>query len=469
MSISYDDQDTIAAVSTPPGIGGIGVIRISGPRSLSVLQSVFSPHNSACSYKSHQMYYGEIVDTAGHRIDEVLAVYMRAPKSYTCEDVVELHCHGSFIVLQNVLELVLKNGVQLAEPGEFTKRAFLNGRIDLTKAEAVIDILSAKTRKGVDLAQEQLAGSLYQRIEPIRKSLAHIRALLEVAIDFPEEDIEIVNFKELRLRLVDDVICPMQRLLEGADRGRIYREGISLVIAGLPNVGKSSLLNTILQEDRALVTAIAGTTRDSIEELVDIMGMPVRIVDTAGIRNQAGEVEALGIQRARDLINSADLVLYMIDGSREVSEEDIQLFEDLKHKPMVVAINKLDLMAKEKDQCVLSQHLAFISTHIEKVYISAKEQRGIDDLKTKIFDTVVGSDHQYEEDGCVPNVRHKKALTKGLAAAERVTEGIDAGLLSSDLVAVDIQECLDQLSEIVGETTTEDVLDIIFEQFCLGK
>lgn len=469
MSISYDDQDTIAAVSTPPGTGGIGVIRISGPRSLSVLQSVFSPHNSLCSYRSHQMYYGQVVDSRGHRIDEVLAVYMRAPKSYTCEDVVELHCHGSFIVLQNVLELVLKNGAQLAEPGEFTKRAFLNGRIDLTKAEAVIDILSAKTRKGVDLAQEQLAGGLYQRIEPIRKALAHIRALLEVAIDFPDEDIEIVNFKELRLKLINDVIHPMQRLLEGADRGRIYREGISLVIAGLPNVGKSSLLNTILQEDRALVTAIAGTTRDSIEELVDIMGMPVRIIDTAGIRDQAGEVEALGIQRARDLINSADLVLYMVDASREVSDEDIQLFEDLRHKPMVVAINKLDLFDLEKEAYALEDHLIFIPTTIHKVYISAKEQSGIEELKQKIFETVVGSGHQYEEEGCVPNVRHKKALTKGLAAAERIIDGIDASLLSSDLVAVDVQECLDQLSDIVGETTTEDVLDIIFEQFCLGK
>ncbi len=468
MAISYQDRDTIAAISTPPGSGGIGIIRISGSESLQILKHIFSPHSKNCNYRSHQMYYGEIVDDKGQRVDEVLAVYMQAPKSYTCEDVVEVHCHGSFIVLQNVLQLIVDHGATLAEPGEFTKRAYLNGRIDLTKAEAVIDILSAKTRKGVDLAQEQLAGSLYKRIEPVQKSLAHIKALLEVAIDFPDEDLDIVDYLAVRKQVSGDVVEPIQKLLAGADRGKLYREGISLVIAGLPNVGKSSFLNAILQEERALVTSVEGTTRDSIEEFVDIMGMPVRIVDTAGIRDEVGEVEALGIERAKELINSADLVLFMIDASRAITSQDIQLYEELQHKPMLVLINKIDLVSTD-NRTVLDTSFEFINPNIERLHLSAKEQNGIDEVRQAIFATVTSSDNQWEEDGCAPNLRHQKSLQLAVAAAERIIEGIDVGVLSSDLLAIDIQECLDQLGDIVGETTTEDVLDIIFEQFCLGK
>lgn len=468
MAISYQDRDTIAAISTPPGSGGIGIIRISGDESLHILKHIFSPHSKTCSYRSHQMYYGEVVDDNGQRVDEVLAVYMQAPKSYTCEDVVEIHCHGSFIVLQNVLQLIIDQGATLAEPGEFTKRAYLNGRIDLTKAEAVIDILSAKTRKGVDLAQEQLAGSLYKRITPVQKTLAHIKALLEVAIDFPDEDIDIVDYSAVREQVTVEVVLPIEKLLAGADRGKLYREGISLVIAGLPNVGKSSLLNAILQEERALVTSVEGTTRDSIEEFVDIMGMPVRIVDTAGIRDEAGEVEKLGIERAKELINSADLVLFMIDASRPITPQDQRLYEDLQHKPMLALINKVDLLdASQKSNLDIA--FDFINPDVKRLQLSAKEQNGIDEIRQAIFDTVTGSDSQWEEDGCAPNLRHQKALNLAVEAARRIIEGIDLGVLSSDLLAVDIQECLDQLGDIVGETTTEDVLDIIFEQFCLGK
>lgn len=465
MAISYQEHETIAAISTPPGAGGIGVIRISGGSALPILQKIFRPHNPGCQYKTHQMYYGEIVDGKGQRLDEVLAVFMRGPKTYTCEDVVEIHCHGNFLVLQAVLALVIEEGAYLAEPGEFTKRAFLNGRIDLTKAEAVIDVLSAKTRKGVDIAQEQLAGSLYRRIEPVRGALVQMRALFEVAIDFPDEDLDIVDYNLVRKRLTEEVIQPIEQLLAGVDRGRIYREGISLVIAGQPNVGKSSLLNAILQEERALVTAIAGTTRDSIEEMVDIMGMPVRIVDTAGIRQQAGEVEALGIQRAKDLINSADLVLFMVDGTTEIGEEDRQLYADLAHKPMVAAINKVDLCAPEEVLSILD----FVPETVERLVISAKEHRGIDELKQAIFSQVTGSQQGWEEDGVAPNLRHKNALNTALIAAKRMIDDLDMGMQSSDLLAVDMQECLDQLGDIIGVTTTEDVLDVIFEEFCLGK
>jgi tRNA modification GTPase len=462
MSISNQDE-TIAAISTPPGAGGIGIIRMSGSNALPILQVLFQPKDTSCSYRSHQLYYGHILQPDGGKIiDEVLAVYMSAPNTYTREDVVEIQCHGSFLVLQNVLELLLSSGAMLAAPGEFTKRAFLSGRIDLTQAEAVIDILSAKTRKGVDLAQEQLSGALFNRIDPIRQSLLRMRAVIEVAIDFPDEDIEIIDHSELIEQLKQEVAEPLQRLLQNADRGRLYREGISIVIAGLPNVGKSSLLNSVLQEDRALVTPIPGTTRDSIEEVIDIKGVPVRIIDTAGIRDDAEEVEELGIRRARDLINKADLILFLLDGSREIYEGDRKLYEQVCHKPLLPVINKID---------VCDGNLPDVSSFAgmgECVHISAREQTGIDQLKEAVFQAVTSGSEQWEEVGCVPNLRHKLALTEANEACTRVQESLTGGL-TNDLIAVDLQECLDNLAEIVGETTTEDILDVIFEQFCLGK
>ena len=455
--------ETIAAISTPPGAGGIGIIRISGSQSLPILKEVFVPKDSLCSFSSHHMYYGHIQRPADQKIlDEVLAVFMGAPQTYTREDVVEIHCHGSFLVLQNVLELVMEKGARLADPGEFTKRAFLNGRIDLTRAEAVIDVLAAKTRKGVDLAQEQLSGALYNRIEPIRKSLVYMRAILEVAIDFPDEDIEILNHNDLIKQMEEEVNNPIHHLLQQAEQGRIYREGITVVIAGLPNVGKSSLLNTILQEERALVTSVPGTTRDSIEEYVDIQGMPVRIVDTAGIREEAGEIEELGIKRARDLINKADLILFMIDGSRAVTDEDRRLYKTVSHKPLLQVVSKIDLC---DDTPADSLSLPGPG---EGITISAKKQLGIDELKQKIFDYITTGTEQWEEGGCAPNIRHKHALLGAQEAGKRVLDALKIGM-SADLIAVDIQDCLNQLSDIVGETTTEDILDVIFHEFCLGK
>lgn len=459
----FSRNETIAAISTPPGAGGIGIIRMSGSQALPILQTLFHPKDSSCSYRSHQLYYGHILQPVGGRIiDEVLAVYMAAPNTYTRENLVEIQCHGSFLVLQAVLELLLANGAILAAPGEFTKRAFLNGRIDLTQAEAVIDILSAKTRKGVDLAQEQLSGALFKSIDPIRQSLVGMRAVIEVAIDFPDEDVEIIDHSALIDRLQLEVAEPLQRLLRNADRGKLYREGISIVIAGLPNVGKSSLLNCILQEDRALVTSIPGTTRDSIEEVVDIKGVPVRIIDTAGIRDDAGEVEELGIQRARDLINKADLILFLIDVSREIGEGDRKLYEQVCHKPILPVINKIDICKGKLPD------LSFFRDIRECVQVSAKKQTGIDQLKQAVFEAVTSGSEQWEEGGCAPNLRHKQALVAASEACERIQESLVAGL-TNDLIAVDLQECLDKLVEIIGETTTEDILDVIFEQFCLGK
>ncbi len=456
-------EETIAAISTPPGAGGIGIIRVSGAQSLAILKTLFFPKDSGCLYRSHQFYYGHLRHPhSGTIVDEVLLVYMAAPSTYTREDLVEVHCHGSYLVLQNVLELILNRGALLAEPGEFTKRAFLNGRIDLTQAEAVIDILSAKTRKGVDLAQEQLSGALYRQIEPIRESLAHAKAVVEVAIDFPDEDLEIVDHSNMIEQLRRDVLGPLKKLLAGVGQGRLYRDGISMVIAGLPNVGKSSLLNTMLQEERALVTSIPGTTRDSIEEIIDIGGVPVRIIDTAGIRDGAGEVEELGITRAKALINKADLVIFLVDGSRAISSGDQELFRQVSHKPVLIVVNKIDICQQE------TFDLSFLGDVVNQVYISAKKQSGIDDLKQAIFKEILSGTEQWEEDSCAPNLRHKVALTSAFEATERILVTLEHGM-TYDLIAVDLHECLDCLKEIVGETTTEDILDVIFEQFCLGK
>lgn len=458
------DERTIAAISTPPGSGGIGIIRISGSRSLGVLKQIFKPHKPDCDYRSHHLFYGNIVDPHDQRLlDEVLVVSMAAPRTYTREDVAEIHCHGSFLVLQNILELILQHDVDLAEPGEFTKRAFLNGRIDLTKAEAVIDILAAKTRKGIDIAQEQLAGALYERVDAVRGALTGMRALIEVSIDFPDEDIEIVNRGELASQLDTEVVAPIDHLLRCADQGRIYREGISVVIVGRPNVGKSSLLNALLQEERALVTAVPGTTRDSIEEHIDVLGMPVRITDTAGIRRDADEVEELGIKRARRLLNQADIILFMIDGAAGVDPEDIELYATVRHKPVIVLINKIDLVG-DNERFGLSS----LPKDLQKVMISAREQSGMDELRQILFDTVTGGRDQWQEESCAPNLRHKRSLQKAHSACTRIQEGLDTAI-TSDLLAVDLQECLDHLGDIVGETTTEDILDVIFEQFCLGK
>lgn len=460
------ENETIAAISTPPGAGGIGVIRMSGPRAFEVLQQIFKPLAPDCSFRSHQLYYGHIFASGatGEKkiLDEVLAVYMQAPKTYTREDVVEIHGHGNFLLLQSILELLLHYPVRLAEAGEFTKRAFLNGRIDLTKAEAVIDLLSARTRKGIEIAQSQLSGKLYDHVDTIRQALVYMRAIVEVAIDFPDEDKEIINHGELSLQLETKVRAPLATLLLQADKGKIFREGITVVIAGLPNVGKSSLLNTLLQEERALVTAIPGTTRDTIEEYVDIEGMPVRIVDTAGIRDNAEEVEELGIQRAREQIQQADIVLFMIDLARGVTSADHELFRSIQHKPVILVANKMDLLVDGPPD------LGEFRNQATLLQISAKGQQGITELKQAIFKRVVGNSEQWEEAGCAPNLRHKDALARAYAASSRALHGLQTGI-TSDLLAVDLQECLTELDSIVGVTTTEDILDLIFKQFCLGK
>jgi tRNA modification GTPase len=417
------------------------------------------------------MYYGWIINPdSGSPVDEVLAVFMRSPYTYTREDVVEIQCHGSYLVLQEILSIIMAGGARLAQPGEFTKRAFLNGRLDLTQAEAVVDLIEAKTDEGRSMAVGQLQGRLYDKISLIQERLVAMSAIMEVAIDFPEDETDILDHAALMQQLKNEIEVPLIELIARADEGKIFREGISAVILGRPNVGKSSLLNTLLEEDRALVTPVPGTTRDTIEEFVNIKGMPVRIVDTAGIRQTNEMVEEMGIQRARAKLADAELVLFMLDATQPLVEEDLALYKSVKQnsrkQKVLLVLNKIDI----KSGPLPEQYRTALGNE-PLVSISAKEQTGILELKDTVFSLITGSNKGLGWDpgaAVVPNVRHKDALKKGLEACRRVEKGLEADV-SPDLLAIDLQSALGYLGDIVGETTTEDVLDLIFERFCIGK
>lgn len=461
---SQRTNDTIAAIATPPGTGGIGIIRISGPEALAILQRLFKPHKSHSSLISHTLYYGTVSSREGTVLDEVLAVYMRAPNTYTREDVVEIQSHGSFLVLNSILQEIFLTGARPADPGEFTKRAFLAGRIDLTQAEAVIDLLQAKTGKGRELAMGQLQGELFARIEEVRSSLVDILALFEVAIDFPEDDVELIDRDKVLTKLEEKVERPLTELISSAEQGAILRDGINMVIAGVPNVGKSSLLNALLQEERALVTPVPGTTRDTIEEYVSIKGIPVRVVDTAGIRDHAETVEEMGIQRARQKMRDADLVLLLIDASIPLTDQDRQLYASIGRTKRVVALNKIDI-AEQSAIAELEQE--FVGEKV--VRISAKKHNGLHELQDAIYGSIVEETSGLDERiSCAPNVRHRTVLEQALTATRSLAQGLRAGV-TNDLAAVDVQVALDYLGDIVGITTTEDVLDRIFAEFCIGK
>jgi len=464
-SIHLPDRDasTIAAIATPPGAGGIGVIRISGPGSLALLHRLFRPHHARAPIP-HRLTYGWVVDpVAGRDVDEVMAVFMPAPHSYTREDVVEIQCHSSYLILQHILGLILAAGALPAEPGEFTKRAFLNGRIDLTRAEAVIDLLQAQTSQGLQIAISLLRGSLQERVAAIRQDLLNVRAILEVAIDFPDDDLEILNPTSLQADLLSKVILPLEELLRAADRGRIYREGISVVILGRPNVGKSSLLNSLLKEERAIVTEIPGTTRDTIEDFLNIKGMPVRIVDTAGIRDNAEAVEELGIQRARRKQEEADLVLLVVDGAAGLQDDDLALLGSLAGRPALLVVNKIDLRP-DRDLSAFANR----TPGLPLVAVSARTGEGLAQLEEAIFAAVTGGAPAEPEHNCVPNARHRQALQGALESTRQLAAAL-ADHLPPDLLAIEVQGALEQLGEIVGETTNEDLLDTIFTRFCLGK
>lgn len=456
------EEDTIAAISTPLGEGGIGVIRMSGRSAIAIADALFVSPSKGKKLKdlpSHTVHYGHIYDPETQEpVDEVLVTLMRAPKSYTREDVVEISSHGGFLSLKRILDLVLKSGARLAEPGEFTKRAFLNGRIDLSQAEAVIDIIQSRTELSHKVAVRQLQGRLSRKVREIRDALKHLTALVEASIDFSEEDIEVISFEALEAG-IKEALESVNFLVNTAEEGQILREGLSLVIVGKPNVGKSSLLNVLLEEERAIVTPIPGTTRDIIEESLNLKGVPVRLLDTAGIRDTEDPVEIQGVLRSRSLLEKADLILWVLDSSNPLTQEDRDILELVEEKKVLGVLNKIDLppqIGEEADQ---------ILAGIPWVKISAKEKIGIETLKDQIFEMVMKTP---VESVWVTNVRHKNALVRAQQSLLKALESV-AQRMSGEFIAVDLRAALDSLGEIVGETTTEDILTEIFSTFCIGK
>lgn len=457
--------DTIAAISTPPGEGGISIVRLSGPEAIGIAESIFRPARKTkrlSRIRSHTLTYGHILDPhSGQLIDEVLVSVMHAPRTYTREDVVEINCHGGALVAQKILDLLLQQGARLAEPGEFTKRAFLNGRIDLSQAEAVIDLIRAKTDLSLKAATSQLSGELSERIERLRNSIAQVLAEVEASIDFPEEDLDFMPPEEIETRLCD-AAEEIKRLIETAQEGRILREGVRTVIAGKPNVGKSSLLNRLLREDRVIVTDIPGTTRDSIEEYLNLGGIPFRIVDTAGIRLTDDPIELEGVKRSRRQIELADLVLAMFDSSQTLSDEDYELLRMISDKTALIVLNKIDLPPK-----ITPEEFKPLSDK-RVVRISALKEIGIDDLKTEIVKLVTGGKVMLADSPIVVNLRHKDALRRAFESLSYAIDSIRQGE-PPELIAVDLRGALNCLGEIIGAVTNEEILDRIFSQFCIGK
>ena len=464
MKLCESLEDTIAAIATPIGTGGIGIIKISGPESWAIGRRLFDHSGSLETIQSHHLYHGHIVDSkTGNTVDEVLISFMRAPTTYTREDVVEINCHSGFAVLDRILDLVTQAGARLAEPGEFTRRAFLNGRIDLTQAEAVLDLIQSKTRRSLDLAGEHLRGGLQTIITELRGHLLDILAMLEAAIDFPDEDLEILVDEQMATRIRQQVQDPITQLLEHYEDGRILREGLAVIIAGKPNVGKSSLLNKLLRSNRALVTPVPGTTRDVIEESFSLRGIPLRLMDTAGLRQAEELVEKLGMEFTRERLAQADLVLFLLDRSTPLAPEDLQIYKDIGNKPKLIVVNKVDLEAHPDFAAIRDR---FPEETI--VETSALYGDGMEELKDAVFLSILDGRLDTETSVVAPNLRHKLCLERSLEAVNRGLELLD-DQPSAELIAFEVQEALAHLGEIVGLTTTEDLLDQIFSRFCIGK
>lgn len=458
-------EETISAVATALGEGGIGIIRLSGVKAIAIATGLFRgiKGKTAADVSSHQAAYGHIIDPATNRVvDEVLLLVMRSPRSYTREDVVEIHCHGGPAPLKKILELTLSAGARLAEPGEFTKRAFLNGRLDLTQAEAVIDVIRAKTDASLRMAVGNLSGRLADKIRLLRKDILEMIAHLEAAIDFPEEDIE-----ELAAQAVGDRVrnlcLAIEELLATAHTGRILREGLETVIIGKPNVGKSSLLNALLKETRAIVTDVPGTTRDSIEEYANIGGVPLKIIDTAGIRETTDVVEKIGVEKAKEFISRADLILFMLDSSAPLTAEDQAVLELLTDRQTLILVNKSDLRPA-LDLGKIAQRLP----DKKILNISILEGTGLQELEQYITDMAYGGKVQVPEGGFVNNVRQAGLLGQARQSLQEALATIAAGM-PPDCIVVDLRSAWDKLGEITGDTLGEDIIDQIFTQFCIGK
>lgn len=452
-------MSTIAAISTAPGIGGIGIIRMSGKESFDILKKIFVPVSNTPE-KGYSIKYGKIYD-GDEIVDEVLVSYFISPKSYTTENMCEINSHGGMVVMKRILDLCLKNGADLAEPGEFTKRAFLNGRIDLTQAEAVIDVINSKTEKEAKSSMNQLEGNLSKRIKEIRDDLISGMADIDVSIDYPEYDIEEVT----NLNISDILVRNRKRLEElenSFSNGKILREGIKTAIIGRPNAGKSSLLNLLLNEERAIVTEIEGTTRDTIEEFISLGGVPFKIIDTAGIRETDDTVEKIGVQKAIDIAKDSDLIIAIFDITKKITEEDKKILEILKDKKSIIILNKIDLNQIGVDKKIFEKYSNNIVT------ISTKTQEGVPELLDMMQKLVVTEEIKNDGELLVINSRHKALVHKAIMSLEKAEETLTMGM-PVDVVAIYIKEILEELGKITGETVTDDIISEIFSKFCLGK
>jgi len=462
--MAFQQEDTIAAIATPIGQAGIGIVRVSGPQSLEIAGHVFTPKRPCRKFESHRLYLGTLLDpSSGEAVDEVLLSVMKAPHSYTCEDVVEINSHSGYFLLTRVLELLLNQGARLANPGEFTLRAYLNGRIDLTQAEAVVDLVNAQSERGLDLTTRQIQGSLRQDIDEVRHSGVDILALSEVAIDFPDEQEGIASREALARRIEEELLRPVQGLLEAHAARRIWVDGVDTAIVGKVNAGKSSLLNRLLNEQRAIVTPTPGTTRDIIESTVTVKGLPLRLIDTAGLGKARDEIEQMGIQLTEQKMSQADLLLVLIDQSQPLSPEDTYILDRAKGKDALVVLNKIDLPSSLDPRKDLNSLSAF-----QTVQVSALTGEGLDRLHDAIADTVLGSRIESTESRTIPNLRHREALKNAARFFEHATHQA-RGDAPMEIVALELQSGLNALGEITGTTSNEEVLGCIFSRFCLGK
>ena len=456
--------DTICAIATPIGEGGVAIIRISGENALSIASKIFVAKNNydVKNMQTYTMKYGNVIDVDNKEIiDDVILSYMKSPKSYTGENVVEVNCHGGVVSTNSVLNQIIRAGARLAEPGEFTKRAFLNGRIDLSQAEAVMDIITAKTELSMKSAMLQSNGALSREITELRKYLLNVLALIEYAVDFTEDDEDIID-DNLVLQVkegIDKTILKIKNLLSNADEGKIIRDGLNIVIVGKPNVGKSSLLNALLKEKRAIVTDVPGTTRDVIEEYINLDGIPIRITDTAGIRDTEDVVEKIGVEKSKEKIEEADLIILMLDASRDIDEEDKAIIDKIKNRKYIVLLNKIDLDME------ISQEV--INDLDNKIDISAKTGKGIDDLKIEIKNLFFNGEIN-SESLIISNTRHKQALYRSLENCDIALNRVNANEYL-DLISIYITAAMKALGEITGDELEEDLLNKIFSEFCVGK
>lgn len=456
-------MSTIVSISTAPGVGGIGIIRMSGENTFNVLDKIFAPKNPEKieSIQGYTIKYGHIID--GEKIiDEVLVSYFKAPKSYTTENMCEINSHGGIVVMRKILDICLKNGADLAEPGEFTKRAFLGGRIDLSQAESIIDIINAKSDREAKEGIKQLEGFLSERINEIKNDLLEIMTNIEVSIDYPEYDTPDITNNDI-LKTIENTRKKLYRLKKSFDNGKIIKQGIKTVIIGKPNAGKSSLLNAILKEDRAIVTEIEGTTRDTIEEFVNINGIPFNLIDTAGIREAKDEVEMIGIEKSKKLANDADLIIAIFDSSKDFSKEDLEILNIAKNKKSIIILNKIDLK-----QIITHENPKLESFKENIINMSTKNKIGLEELFKKITALFNLSEINLDNDIVITNERHKNLISKAIENLNKAEEILKQGM-PVDIIAISLKDVLSNLGAITGEEAGEEIINEIFARFCLGK